>query len=142
MILSVLKTPNIKVDHEIDIKSFVFCSIKRVFFGKVKNYWLHFSSLSNLWQGRKSNKKSMAMSWLIKFQIGKQSRPVWNMATKQDCSPNTRFNFKFDLVIIGLRFPDEKRLAFRNLVQVPKVWSVFIRASFSGYSGFYPLYLC
>ena len=30
----------------------------------------------------------------------------------------------------GLRFPDKKRLAFRNLVQVPKVWSVFIHASF------------
>ena len=32
--------------------------------------------------------------------------------------------------LCGLRFPDKKRLAFRNLVQVPKVWSVFIRASF------------
>ena len=32
--------------------------------------------------------------------------------------------------IAGLRFPDKKRLAFRNLVQVPKVWSVFIHASF------------
>ena len=31
---------------------------------------------------------------------------------------------------LGLRFPDKKHLAFRNLVQVPKVWSVFIRASF------------
>ena len=30
----------------------------------------------------------------------------------------------------GLCFPDKKRLDFRNLVQVPKVWSVFIRASF------------
>ena len=30
----------------------------------------------------------------------------------------------------GSRFPDKKCLAFRNLVQVPKVWSVFIRASF------------
>ena len=30
----------------------------------------------------------------------------------------------------GLHFPDKKRLAFRNLVQVPKVWSVFIHASF------------
>ena len=29
-----------------------------------------------------------------------------------------------------LHFPDKKHLAFRNLFQVPKVWSVFIRASF------------
>ena len=31
---------------------------------------------------------------------------------------------------VGLRFPDKKRLSFRNLVQVPKVWSGFIHASF------------
>ena len=31
---------------------------------------------------------------------------------------------------IELRFPDKKHLAFRNLVQVPKVWLVFIPASF------------
>ena len=31
---------------------------------------------------------------------------------------------------IGLRFTDKKRLAFRNFVSVPKVWLVFIRASF------------
>ena len=30
----------------------------------------------------------------------------------------------------GLRFLDKERLPFRNLVQVPKVWSVFIGASF------------
>ena len=30
----------------------------------------------------------------------------------------------------GLRFPDKKRQAFRNLVQVPKAWSVVKRASF------------
>ena len=32
--------------------------------------------------------------------------------------------------IIGLSFLDKKRPAFRNLVQVPKFWSVFMRASF------------
>ena len=30
---------------------------------------------------------------------------------------------------MGLCFPDEKRPAFRNLVQVPKVWSFFICAT-------------
>ena len=30
----------------------------------------------------------------------------------------------------GLRFPDKKHLAFSNLVQFPKVWSVFITTSF------------
>ena len=46
----------------------------------------------------------------------------WNQKVKQFV--------KYSLHI-GLRFPDKKRLAFRNLVQVPKVWLVLNLRVFS-----------
>ena len=42
--------------------------------------------------------------------------------------PTKQIKNKHDGVM--LCFPVKKRLAFRNLVQVPKVWSYFICASF------------
>ena len=43
----------------------------------------------------------------------------------KQCSHLVKFQFQS---WVGLRFPDKKHLAFKILVQVPKVWSVFIRA--------------
>ena len=53
---------------------------------------------------------------------------VWVLASKLDCRKCKNKSVK--ILQMGLRFPDKNRLAFRNLVQVPKVWAVFIRASF------------
>ena len=38
--------------------------------------------------------------------------------------------FEHILLLKGSCYPDKKGQAFRNLAQVPKVWSVFIRAGF------------